>query len=126
MSDLRRFLRTRSFAFALLLSAVLLVANVVVLPSFGSPSNLDTNLLLFAPFALVAMAATPAILSGGGGIDMSVGLTAGLVSNVSDPVPAPARRPGQRVGRGPDPAGARRRDRARSTASRSRCSATSR
>jgi ribose transport system permease protein len=78
----RRFLRTRSFAFALLLSVVLLVANIAVLPSFGSPSNFDTNLTLFAPFALVAIAATPAILSGGGGIDMSVGLNAGLVSNV--------------------------------------------
>jgi ribose transport system permease protein len=82
VSDVRRFLRTRSFAFALLLSVVLLVANIAVLPSFGSPSNFDTNLALFAPFALVAMAATPAILSGGGGIDMSVGLNAGLVSNV--------------------------------------------
>ena len=61
---------------------MLLVANIIVLPSFGSPSNFDTNLMLFAPFALVAMAATPAILSGGGGIDMSVGLNAGLVSNV--------------------------------------------
>ena len=82
MTDVRRILRTRSFAFALLLSLVLLVANIAVLPSFGSPSNFDTNLTLFAPFALVAMAATPAILSGGGGIDMSVGLNAGLVSNV--------------------------------------------
>ena len=81
MPDVLRFLRTRSFAFALLLSLVLLVANIIVLPSFGSP-NFDTNLMLFAPFALVAMAATPAILSGGGGIDMSVGLNAGLVSNV--------------------------------------------
>ena len=113
MSDLRRFLRTRSFAFALLLSAVLLVANVVVLPSFGSPSNLDTNLLLFAPFALVAMAATPAILSGGGGIDMSVGLTAGVVSNVLILYLLPARHLGERVGRGSDQLGARRRDRAR-------------
>jgi len=69
MSEIRRFLRTRSFAFALLLSIVLLVANIAVLPSFGSPSNFDTNLMLFAPFALVAMAATPAILSGGGGLD---------------------------------------------------------
>ena len=82
MSELRRILRTRTYAFALLLSIALLVANIAVLPSFGSPSNLDTNLMLFAPFALVAMAATPAILSGGGGIDMSVGLNAGFVSNV--------------------------------------------
>ncbi len=82
MPDVRGLLRTRTFAFALALSVVLLVANVAVLPSFGSPSNLDSNLLLFAPFALVAMAATPAILSGGGGIDLSVALVAGFVSNV--------------------------------------------
>ena len=44
MSEIRRLLRTRSFAFALLLSVVLLIANIVVLPSFGSPSNFDTNL----------------------------------------------------------------------------------
>jgi ribose transport system permease protein len=82
VSELRRFLRTRSFAFALVLSAVLLVANIAVLPSFGSPSNFDTNLTLFAPFALVAMAATPSILSGGGGLDISVALNAGFVCNV--------------------------------------------
>ncbi|HEY7206732.1 MAG TPA: ABC transporter permease [Gaiellaceae bacterium] len=82
MPDLRRALRTRTYLFALALSVVLLVANVIVLPSFGSPSNFDTNLALFAPFAVVAMAATPAILSGGGGIDISVAVIAGFVSNV--------------------------------------------
>jgi ribose transport system permease protein len=82
MAELRRFLRTRTYAFALVLSVALFVANVIVLPSFGSPSNWETNLALFAPFALVAMAGTPAILSGGGGLDISVGLNAGLVSNV--------------------------------------------
>lgn len=82
MPDLRRILRARTFAFALALALVLLVANLIVLPTFGSPSNFDANLALFAPFALVAIASTPAILSGGGGLDISVGLNAGLVSNV--------------------------------------------
>lgn len=82
MADVNRIFRTRTFAFALVLSVVLLVANIAVLPSFGSPDNYDTNLMLFAPFALVAMAAIPSILSGGGGLDLSVGLNAGLVSNV--------------------------------------------
>ncbi len=120
MSEIRRFLRTRSFAFALLLSVVLLVANIVVLPSFGSPSNFDTNLMLFAPFALVAMAATPAILSGGGGLDMSVGLNAGLVSNVLILYLLPARGVGERLGRRADRPRARRRDRARERALRRR------
>jgi ribose transport system permease protein len=82
MAELQRILRTRSYAFALLLAVVLFAANVIVQPSFASPSNLDGNLMLFAPFALVAMAATPAILSGWGGVDISVGLNAGFVSNV--------------------------------------------
>ena len=80
--DLRRFLRARTYAFGLLLALVLLVANEIVEPSFASPNNWNTNLALFAPFALVAMAGTPAILSGGGGIDISVGLIAGFLSNV--------------------------------------------
>jgi len=82
MAELRRFLRTRTYAFALVLTGILFVATVIVQPTFGSPSNWGTNLALFAPFALVAMAGTPAILSGGGGVDISVGLNAGLVSNV--------------------------------------------
>lgn len=82
MPDLRRLLRTQTYAFALVLAVGLLVANLVKLPSFGSPDNLDANLALFAPFALVAIASTPAILSGGGGIDISVAMIAGLVSNV--------------------------------------------
>ena len=80
--DLRRLLRSRTYAFGLLLAVVLFVANEIVEPSFASPSNWNTNLALFAPFALVAMAGTPAILSGGGGIDISVGLIAGFLSNV--------------------------------------------
>src|SRR5207248_451826 len=70
---MRDFLRSRPFGFALLLSLALLVANIVAEPSFGNPSNWPQELASFAPLAIVAMASTPSILSGGGGLDLSVG-----------------------------------------------------
>jgi ribose transport system permease protein len=68
-----RFLRSRPYAFALLLFAVLLIANIAAQPSFASPSNWAETLAIFAPFAIAALASTPAIMSGGGGIDISIG-----------------------------------------------------
>ncbi len=73
MPDLRGLLHTRPFVFALLLSAGLLAVNVIAQPSFGDPGNWPQQLATLAPFALVAMASTPSILSGGGGLDLSVG-----------------------------------------------------
>jgi ribose transport system permease protein len=70
---MRDTLRTRPFGFALLLSLALLAANVIAEPSFGDPSNWPQELASFAPLAIVAMASTPSILSGGGGLDLSVG-----------------------------------------------------
>jgi ribose transport system permease protein len=70
---MRELLRTRPFGFALLLSLVLLAANIIAEPSFGDPSNWPPELASFAPLAIVAMASTPSILSGGGGLDLSVG-----------------------------------------------------
>ncbi len=67
------FLRTRPYAFALVLFVALLVANIVAQPSFASPSNWAETLAIFAPFAIAALASTPAIMSGGGGIDISIG-----------------------------------------------------
>jgi ribose transport system permease protein len=81
MPDLRELLRTRPFMFALLLAVALLVANIVAEPNFGKPGNWPEELATLAPFALVAMASTPSILSGGGGIDISVGPVA-ILSNV--------------------------------------------
>jgi ribose transport system permease protein len=66
-------LRTRPFGFALLLSLALLAANIIAEPSFGNPSNWPQELASFTPLAIVAMASTPSILSGGGGLDLSVG-----------------------------------------------------
>jgi ribose transport system permease protein len=68
-----RFLRTRPYGFALVLFVLLLIANIAAQPSFASPSNWPETLAIFAPFAIAALASTPAIMSGGGGIDISIG-----------------------------------------------------
>jgi ribose transport system permease protein len=68
-----RFLRTRPYAFALVLVVVLLIANIIAQPAFATPSNWPETLAIFAPFAIAALASTPAIMSGGGGIDISIG-----------------------------------------------------
>ncbi|WP_394194475.1 ABC transporter permease [Microbacterium foliorum] len=72
------FLRRRPFAFALLLSIVLLVLNLIVSPSFLSPERLPGTLATLSPFVLVGFASTPAILSGG--IDVSVGPLATFIN----------------------------------------------
>lgn len=64
-----RILRRYSFAFALLLTVVLLIVNM--LTSTGG-FGWTAQLAVFAPLALAAMASTPAILSGGGGFDLSI------------------------------------------------------
>jgi ribose transport system permease protein len=66
-------MRTRPWVFAAGLSLVLLIANVLAEPSFGDPDNWPAQLATLAPLALVAFASTPAIVSGGGGLDLSVG-----------------------------------------------------
>jgi ribose transport system permease protein len=55
------------------LALVLLIVNVIAQPSFVKPGNLPADIGLFAPLALVAMASTPAVLAGGGGLDISIG-----------------------------------------------------
>ncbi len=82
MPDLRRLLRTRSYMVALVVAVGLLIANVVALPAFGDPGTWDRTLAVFAPFALAAMAGTPAVVSGGGGIDLSIGPLMGLINIV--------------------------------------------
>jgi ribose transport system permease protein len=63
-----RTLRRYTFAFALLLVAVLLTVSLVLQPNF----QWTQQLAAFAPLAVAALASTPSILSGRGGIDMSV------------------------------------------------------
>lgn len=70
---MRDLLRAKPFAFALLVAVALLIANVAASPSFGKPSNWPQELAALAPLAIVALASTPSVLSGGGGLDLSVG-----------------------------------------------------
>lgn len=72
----------RSLVFALALMAVLLAANVVMNPARFAPAAWGTLIGMAAPLIGAAMASTPVILAGRGGIDISVGPTMGLVSAV--------------------------------------------
>jgi ribose transport system permease protein len=66
-------LRTRPYGLAVALALALLVANIAARPSFAAWGSWPANLANFAPFALAAIASTPAILSGGGNLDISIG-----------------------------------------------------
>jgi ribose transport system permease protein len=79
-ADLLRRISARPWGFALLLTVILLIANQLARSSFGAWGSWPANLADFAPFALAAMATTPAVLSGGGGIDISIGPLLNLVS----------------------------------------------
>jgi ribose transport system permease protein len=74
--------REQTYLFSLLLAIALIIANYAVLPPFLSTSQLPLELGTLAPFALAAMASTPAILAGGGGIDLSIAPLMGLVNVV--------------------------------------------
>jgi ribose transport system permease protein len=78
MSRILHFFQQRTWAFALTLTIVLLVINLLVSPSFLSVGRLPGTLATMAPFVLVGFASTPAILSGG--IDVSVGPLATLIN----------------------------------------------
>ena len=83
MNALARLRRRIAYARpALAFAAALLLLNILVDHSFLDPANWSSILAVAMPFVLIAMAATPAILSGGGGIDLSIGPLAGLVNAV--------------------------------------------
>ena len=65
---------------AMAFAAVLLALNVSIDHSFLDPTNWPSILAVAMPFVLIAMAAAPAIMSGGGGVDLSIGPLAGLVN----------------------------------------------
>jgi ribose transport system permease protein len=71
-----RVLNRYTFSFALLLTLVLLIINLIRTPDFGWTEQLAN----FAPLAIAAAASTPAIISGGGGFDLSISPTMALTS----------------------------------------------
>jgi ribose transport system permease protein len=66
--------------FALVLLVLLLVVNVALNPARFAPANSGALIGLAAPLIGAALASTPAILGGRGGIDVSVGPLMGLVN----------------------------------------------
>ena len=81
-AELMARLRGRPWGFALVVAVTLFVSNVIARSSFAAWGSWPATLADFAPFALAAMATTPAVLSGAGGIDISIGPLLNLVSIV--------------------------------------------
>ena len=72
--------RETGFAFALLI--VLLIVNISLNPARFAPGAWGATIGLAAPLIAASIAATPAILGGRGGIDVSVGPLMGFVNAV--------------------------------------------
>jgi len=66
--------------FATFLFVVLIVATVLITPGRFSPENIGITLGLIVPLVLAACAATPVILAGREGIDLSVGPLIGFIN----------------------------------------------
>ena len=78
LSRLGRWPTTPALVFAI----ALFIANLIALPSFVGSGQLTPTLGTLAPFAIAGMASTPAFLSGGGGIDLSIAPLMGLINIV--------------------------------------------
>ena len=76
----RRLVERRETGFALVLFIVLLVVNVLLNPARFAPAAWGATIGLAAPLIAASIAATPAILGGRGGIDVSIGPLMGLVN----------------------------------------------
>ena len=70
------------YTFAIAILVMLLVANLVMNPARFHPAAWGTLLGMAAPLIGAALASTPVILAGRGGIDISVGPVMALVSAV--------------------------------------------
>jgi ribose transport system permease protein len=76
----RRLAERRETGFALALFAVLMAVNVLLNPARFAPGAWGATIGLAAPLIAASIAATPAILGGRGGIDVSLGPLMGLVN----------------------------------------------
>ncbi|QPC94383.1 ABC transporter permease [Mesorhizobium sp. INR15] len=81
MSPVARLLSlSRSVGFAVVLLAVLLAVNLILSPARFQPGSWGALIGLAAPLIGAAIASTPVILAGRGGIDISVGPLMGFVN----------------------------------------------
>jgi ribose transport system permease protein len=73
----------RTCGFAAVLLVALVIANIFAVPGFLSSSSYLALLIAgLAPIAIAAIASTPSILSGGGGVDISIGPLVGFINIV--------------------------------------------
>jgi ribose transport system permease protein len=81
MSSVTRLLSLgRSVGFAVVLLVILLAVNLILSPARFQPGSWGALLGLAAPLIGAAIASTPVILAGRGGIDISVGPLMGFVN----------------------------------------------
>jgi ribose transport system permease protein len=78
----KRTAALRSFDFGAVLLVALLILNIWLTPARFAPAALGTLLGLAAPLMAAALASTPVILGGRGGIDISVGPLMGFLNAV--------------------------------------------
>ena len=78
--SIARLMSGRPATFAIVLGVALFAANVIALPRFVTGGQLPETLGTLAPFAIAGMASTPAFLSGGGGIDLSIAPLMGFIN----------------------------------------------
>jgi ribose transport system permease protein len=71
-------------------AVALAVANIAITPELVAGAHFPATVNLLVPIVLVAMASVPSILSGGGGLDLSVGPLLGFVNVVAVGVLLPA------------------------------------
>jgi ribose transport system permease protein len=91
MPTVRQILRRNSYAAVpLALLIVLFVVNAVVQPQFLAQQGWASSMAVLCPTVLTAMAVTLPVLSGNGGIDLSVGPLAGFMTVLIAAVLVPA------------------------------------
>jgi ribose transport system permease protein len=91
MPTVRQILRRNSYAAVpLALLIVLFVVNAAVQPQFLAQNSWATSMSVLCPTVFTAMAMTLPVLSGNGGIDLSVGPLAGFMTVLISTVLLPA------------------------------------
>jgi ribose transport system permease protein len=91
MPTVRQTLRRNSYAAVpLVLLIVLFVVNAAVQPQFLAQQSWATSMSVLCPTALTAMAMTLPVLSGNGGLDLSVGPLAGFMTVLISTILVPA------------------------------------
>lgn len=80
-AGIRRIAGEESYAAGgAVIAVILFIANTVMQHSFISPSTWAATLALASPFVVTGLAQTPPLLTGNGGLDLSVGPIAGFVA----------------------------------------------